>query len=81
MPSSTPSGTTKTFNGSVTTTTSESTTANNSDSVAIGINSEAQLSITKTHSGEPAIAGADTSWSISVINSGPSDAIGVTVTG
>lgn len=80
VPSSTPSGTTKTFNGSVTTTTSESTTANNSDSVAIGINSEAQLSITKTHSGEPAIAGADTSWSISVINSGPSDAIGVTVT-
>jgi uncharacterized repeat protein (TIGR01451 family) len=57
----------------------DSDPTNNDDTETTTVNREADLSITKTESADPVIAGTTFSYSINVTNSGPSDASGVTV--
>ena len=54
-------------------------TANNSATAALTINTSADLVITKTAATNPVVAGTAQSYTIKVVNNGPSDAVGVKV--
>ena len=54
--------------------------ANNTSVANTTVNTAADLSVTKTGSPDPVIAGTDLTYTINVSNAGPSDAQGVTVT-
>ena len=58
----------------------DTTPGNNSDSDAVTVGTEADLSIIKVDSSDPVVAGTGFFYTITVINSGPSDAQGVVVT-
>jgi len=64
----------------VTSTTPESQLNNNTSVVETTVNGSADLNIYKVSAPNPVKAGSNTTYTIFVINSGPSDAISVTVT-
>lgn len=70
-----PNGTTIVNVGSVSTASPESNLNNNTDDAVIDINALADLGVTKTHEPEPATAGTDVEFTVTVTNNGPSDAI------
>lgn len=57
----------------------ESNSANNSDNESTQLNQEVDLQITKTDSTDPITPGDSLTYSLTVMNNGPSDATGVTV--
>ena len=66
---------------SVTSTTTDPVPGNDSDSASVDVNTSADLSIVKTDSPDPVIAGTQLTYSVTVTNSsGPSDNAGYTVT-
>ena len=69
-----------TNNVSVSSTTADPNAANNSTSEPTAISVQADLSITKTDSVDPVIAGNNLTYTITVDNAGPSDAQSVVVT-
>jgi uncharacterized repeat protein (TIGR01451 family) len=71
---------TLTNNVSVTSNTADPNAANNSASATTTVNASADLSITKTDSPDPVIAGQNIAYTITVNNAGPSDAVNVVVT-
>ncbi|GAB4184804.1 MAG: hypothetical protein Tsb002_08100 [Wenzhouxiangellaceae bacterium] len=64
----------------VTTTTADGNPANDSSTATTTINSAADLSITKADSIDPVIAGNALTYTLTVSNAGPSDALNVSVT-
>ncbi len=64
---------------SVTSATADSNGGNNSVTENTGVNADADLSITKTDSVDPVVAGTNMTYTITVNNNGPSDATGVSV--
>ena len=60
--------------------TSDPNGSNNSGSVVTTMQPSADLSITKTASPNPLIAGDEVTYTVTVVNNGPSDATGVVVT-
>jgi uncharacterized repeat protein (TIGR01451 family) len=73
-------GTRMSNTATVSATTADAVTTNNSDTEFTKVNARADLSITKTDSPDPVIAGKPLTYTITVLNSGPSDARNVTVT-
>ena len=69
-----------TNNASVSSATSDPTPGNNSTSEGTTITASADLSIAKTDSVDPVVAGTGFSYTVTVSNAGPSDATGVAVT-
>jgi uncharacterized repeat protein (TIGR01451 family)/fimbrial isopeptide formation D2 family protein len=63
----------------VSSTTADPNTENNSSTDTVTLATSADLSITKTHTG-PLVIGAQTTYTISVHNAGPSDAVAPVVT-
>lgn len=64
----------------VSSTTFDDDLADNLDTVATAVNGSADLSITKTDSPDPVVAGTQLTYTIRVTNSGPSTAEDVTIT-
>ncbi len=64
---------------SVSTTTPETTLANNDDDAQVTVETSADLGITKDDSPDPVLAGEDITYTLVVTNNGPSDAQSVTV--
>lgn len=60
-------------------TTTDPNAANSSDSASIAVDTEADLAIAKVAAASPFVPGAPISWTITIINGGPSDAQSVTV--
>lgn len=54
--------------------------ANNSDTEPTTINTSADLAITKSDNPDPVVAGRTLTYTLSVVNNGPSDAVSVVVT-
>ncbi|MGH3657664.1 MAG: hypothetical protein ACRDUA_13495, partial [Micromonosporaceae bacterium] len=75
-----PDGGTLTNTVSATTMTTDPTPANNSDTETTAVNTAADLAVTKTDSPDPVIAGNNLTYTITVANGGPSDALGVSLT-
>jgi uncharacterized repeat protein (TIGR01451 family) len=65
---------------SVTSDITDPVAANDSDTEGTGVNVSADLAISKSDSDDPAAAGNDLTYTLDVVNSGPSDATGVVVT-
>jgi large repetitive protein len=63
----------------VSSTTAESTPGNNSATEATTVNTSADLSITKSDSPDPVIAGNNLTYTLGITNNGPSDATGVSI--
>jgi len=78
--SNTPDGTTITNSASVDSSTKDPDGSNNSDTVKTKVVSEADLSISKSATTSPGVAGATLNYTIDVLNSGPNPAVNVTVT-
>ena len=78
--SSVPHGTVITNTATVTSTTADPNSTNNIDSENTKVNARADLSITKTDSPDPVIAGKPLTYTITVTSIGPSDARNVAVT-
>lgn len=76
----TASGTLLAFPSEVSGSTPETVLSNNEDTATIGVNTDATLVISKTHDGQPVVAGAPTSWTVNVANTGPSVALDTIVT-
>ncbi|MDY0331689.1 MAG: IPTL-CTERM sorting domain-containing protein [Thiomonas sp.] len=77
----TTAGTTVTNNASVTTTTKESNLNNNSASTSTPVTpAQLDLSITKSHTPDPVALGANTTYTITVRNAGPSQDTNVVMT-
>ncbi len=79
VPSGTAEGT-YTNTASVTGDESDPDSSNDSDSEDTSVIREIDLGITKTDSPDPVTAGEELTWTLDVVNNGPSDATGVTVT-
>lgn len=62
------------------TTTDQSDTGNDSGSATVDVTTSADLSLTKTASPDPAVAGSPLTYTLTVSNAGPSAARGVVVT-
>jgi uncharacterized repeat protein (TIGR01451 family) len=75
----TPGGSTLSNTVDVTTTSVEQTTADNSDTETTAVVTEADLSVEKTDAPDPVLAGANLTYTITVTNSGPSDAQSVSL--
>jgi uncharacterized repeat protein (TIGR01451 family) len=75
---SVPNGTTLTDSATVTSTTTDTNAANNTATFATTVNAAADVAITKTGPAT-ATAGTQVTYTLSVSNTGPSDAQGVTV--
>ncbi len=60
--------------------TSDSDAANNSDTETTSVNAQADLSVTKTDAPDPVNAGNNLTYTITLSNTGPSDAQNVTLT-
>ena len=71
-----PDGTTLTNTATVATITPGDTPSGNTDDADVDVVAAADLALDKTHPGGPVTAGLPTSFTISVTNQGPSDAIG-----
>ena len=69
-----------TNSASVTGSETDPNTANNAATETTAVVAQADLSITKTGSPDPVVAGTALAYSITVTNSGPSNATGVTIT-
>jgi len=67
-------------NAAVTSTTSDPDTANNLATWTVALTAEAGLTLTKTDSPDPVIAGNDLTYTLTVGNGGPSTAVDVVVT-
>jgi uncharacterized repeat protein (TIGR01451 family) len=67
-------------NASVTSLTSDPNTANNLATWTVAVNAVAGLTLTKTDSPDPVVAGADLTYTLTVGNGGPSTAVDVVVT-
>jgi uncharacterized repeat protein (TIGR01451 family) len=63
----------------VSTTTAESTGANNGDSASTQVQPQADLAVTKSDSPDPVTAGTDLTYTLGVKNNGPQDASNVTL--
>ncbi|MDP9329030.1 MAG: DUF11 domain-containing protein [Actinomycetota bacterium] len=63
----------------VSSTTAESTPGNNSATEATAVSTSADLSITKSDSPDPVIAGNNVTYTLGITNNGPSDAAGVSI--
>jgi uncharacterized repeat protein (TIGR01451 family) len=73
-------GATVTNTASVSATTNDPATANNTDDETTDVTAQADLSIVKTDSVDPVNAGTDFSYTLAVSNAGPSTAQSLTVT-
>jgi uncharacterized repeat protein (TIGR01451 family) len=67
-------------NANVTSTTSDPNTANNLATWTVALDAEAGLTLTKTDSPDPVIAGNELTYTVTVGNGGPSTAVDVVVT-
>lgn len=76
----TPSGTVITNNAVAASATTDPTPGNNTGSTTTTIQAQADLAVTKTDSPDPVIAGNNITYTINLINNGPSTAANVTVT-
>ena len=76
----TPDGTVRTNSVSASSSTTDPDTANNSTSEDTTVITRADLSVRKSDSPDPVIAGTNLTYTVAVINAGPSDAQDVTVT-
>lgn len=74
--SGTPGGTTLTNQVTVATVTPGDTPAGNTDDATVDVVAEADLALTKTHTGGTVVAGTPTTYTITVTNNGLSDAVG-----
>ena len=72
IPATTPNGTTFTNAATASARTYDPSTANNATSDTATVTTDADLAVTKSHTG-PGVAGGDTVWTIGVVNNGPSD--------
>ena len=77
--SDTPAGTI-TNNASVTTSTTDPVAANDATSEDTAITTSADISVTKTDSADPVVAGNGFSYTVTIDNAGPSDAASVSLT-
>jgi uncharacterized repeat protein (TIGR01451 family) len=66
--------------GTVTATEFDPNNANNSATVTTTVNPAADLAVTKSDSPDPVIVGNNVTYTVTVVNNGPSNATGVTVT-
>jgi uncharacterized repeat protein (TIGR01451 family) len=74
------SGATITNSATAASTTADPTPGNNTGTATTTVNTQADLSIVKTDSPDPVVAGANITYTITLTNNGPSDAQTVTVT-
>ncbi len=70
----TPNGSTLTNTATVSTSGNDPTGANNSDTETTAVNTQADLSVTKSDSPDPVSPGDDITYTIVITNAGPSDA-------
>src|SRR5262249_2040431 len=77
---STANGATITNSATAAPTSSDPNTANNTATATTTVSTQADLSVTKTNSPDPVIAGNNITYTINFTNNGPSDAQTVTVT-
>jgi uncharacterized repeat protein (TIGR01451 family) len=75
----TPNGSTITNTATLSSTSVDSNPANNSDTETTSVNTSADLSVIKTDSPDPVAFGANLTYTITVTNSGPSNAQAVTL--
>jgi uncharacterized repeat protein (TIGR01451 family) len=75
----TPNGSTISNTATATSTTADPNPADNSYTAATTVQSRADLSVTKTDSPDPVIAGSNLTYTITVSNAGPSEASGVSL--
>ena len=64
-------------NTAITSSPTDSTPANNSASITTPVSQTAHLTLTKTASPDPIVAGAAVTYTLSIVNNGPSDAVNV----
>ncbi|MBI1918453.1 MAG: DUF4394 domain-containing protein, partial [Planctomycetes bacterium] len=70
----TPDGSTISNTASVSSSTTDTNPANNSDTETTAVIAQADLAVTKTDSPDPVVAGTNLTYTITVSNAGPSDA-------
>ena len=75
-----PNGATVTNSATAAGSTTDPNAGNNTAIAASMVSTQADLSVTKTDSPEPVVAGSNITYTVSLANNGPSDAQGVTVT-
>ena len=73
-------GSTLSNTATVSTTTTDPDSANDSDTATTDVNANADISITKTDSADPVVAGETITYTLIVSNAGSSDALAVVVT-
>ncbi len=78
--SNTASGTTITNTAVAASATTDPTPGNNTGTATTSVQAQADLAVTKTDSPDPVIAGNNLTYTINLVNNGPSDAQTVTVT-
>ena len=80
VPPATAAGATLTNTATISSAAADVVPGNNSATAATTVNRSADLSITKTDTPDPVVAGTAVTYSLNVANAGPSDAAAVTVT-